>query len=542
MTSYILQPYAHKDDNDRRQNNNNNAEERPRRSRKRLKKRVVGAYRHVNVLCCTTSCLAMSLFVRQFTDEKMRTMTFRYDDEGNRPTWRKVKLVQWASDRSAYQTYSRILQANDIQWCKVTHMRTAGMERASAEGGLDAEQIATMSKHRAERIFEAYLTELMPAVLKVMAGLRQNDPYVVPRTEVELPFAPDVCTKLLFPKIDDWRVDISRHDGDKHTSAANFLNKTLPYFAKVLFQDFPYWFALNPQHEFCRMFRSRMPADFDVFTWARSATQRARQILDVRDGQHVQNLNVGARAAFDQLTRHLTEFQTRHERRMENMENRLEQFNNRLGQFDNRLGGIENGVQFLVQHFLRNQGRQEQRQQQAVQIILQQPGGAATQVNRVRVGATGAQQVGVVAAAAHGAQNAVVAAAAAQGAQNAPAVLQRDPVIPAIPTKLPKTFTQLLLEHRTLHLNRYESRGKKSDWPSRVRIAYSKRLYLYGKLKTRAANTLFRPAIPMNQLEVRLDEAAKAIDTEMARNGRTVDSMLKEWKASDALVRSRRTR
>jgi len=55
-------------------------------------------------------------------------------------------------------------------------MRTAGMECASAQGGLNAEQIATLSKHRAERIFEAYLTELMPSVLQVMAGLWQNDP------------------------------------------------------------------------------------------------------------------------------------------------------------------------------------------------------------------------------------------------------------------------------------------------------------------------------------------------------------------------------
>jgi len=35
-------------------------------------------------------------------------------------------------------------------------------------------------KHRAEWTFEAYLTELMPSVLQVMAGLRKNDPYVVP--------------------------------------------------------------------------------------------------------------------------------------------------------------------------------------------------------------------------------------------------------------------------------------------------------------------------------------------------------------------------
>jgi len=68
----------------------------------------------------------------------------------------------------------------EIEWLKVTYMQTAGMECTSAQGGLNAEQIVTLSKHRTEWIFEAYLMELMPSVLQVMAGLQQNDPYIVP--------------------------------------------------------------------------------------------------------------------------------------------------------------------------------------------------------------------------------------------------------------------------------------------------------------------------------------------------------------------------
>jgi len=44
--------------------------------------------------------------------------------------------------------------ANEIEWLKVTHMRIAGMEHASAQGGLNAEQIATLLKHRAELILK----------------------------------------------------------------------------------------------------------------------------------------------------------------------------------------------------------------------------------------------------------------------------------------------------------------------------------------------------------------------------------------------------
>jgi hypothetical protein len=49
-------------------------------------------------------------------------------------------------------------------------MRTAGIENASARGELTVEETATMSKNSTEHIFEAYLTELFPPVMRVMAG------------------------------------------------------------------------------------------------------------------------------------------------------------------------------------------------------------------------------------------------------------------------------------------------------------------------------------------------------------------------------------
>jgi len=59
-------------------------------------------------------------------------------------------LKQWKTNWAASQTYSHISDENEIEWLKVTHMQTASMECASAQGGLNAEQIATLSKHRAE--------------------------------------------------------------------------------------------------------------------------------------------------------------------------------------------------------------------------------------------------------------------------------------------------------------------------------------------------------------------------------------------------------
>jgi len=68
---------------------------------------------------------------------------------------------------------------------------------------------------------------------------------------------------------------------------------TLPFLAKV-FQDFPYWSALNPEHEFCQMFQSKMPASFEVAGWVQSCIQCTTQTFNAQDAQNVQNLNKGA--------------------------------------------------------------------------------------------------------------------------------------------------------------------------------------------------------------------------------------------------------
>jgi len=406
----------------------------------------------------------MNLFVQQFTDQKMHNMTFCYDDEGNPPTWRRLPLLsQWKTNRAASQTYSRILDANDIEWLKVTHMRTAGMERASAQGGLNAEQIATLSKHRAERIFEAYLTELMPSVLQVMASLRQNDPYVVPRTEVELPFEPEVCLRLVFPQIDQWRMQLSLHNGDRHQSAHNFLFGTLPFLAKVLFQDFPYWFALNPEHEFCRMFRSRMPASFEVAGWAQSCTRRATQILNARDAENVQNLNDGARAAFDQLARNLVQLHHNHESRLARMEDKIEKI-------ADDIRALSQQRQEELRHVA-----QLQNQNQVVQIVLQgQQGFVPPQQLQQQEQPVRAQQQQQPQPLQQQQQQQVNQHMQAPQGQQQPAVLQRVPVIPAIPTKLPETFQVLLLEHHSLQLKKFKNRGMKSYWPICLHNAYSK--------------------------------------------------------------------
>jgi hypothetical protein len=86
-----------------------------------------------------------------------------------------------------------------ITWKKVTHLRSHGIELRS-RAGFNAKEIVTVSKHKTERIFEAYLTELYPPVLSVMSGFRvAADPYVVPRTENPLPLKDEPATRAVLP-------------------------------------------------------------------------------------------------------------------------------------------------------------------------------------------------------------------------------------------------------------------------------------------------------------------------------------------------------
>ncbi len=180
---------------------------------------------------------------------------------------------------------------------------------ASGRGGLSADQIATMSKHRGERIFEAYITELFPAVMLVMAGFRAIETWWVSRTEVELPWTDEQCALICFPKIVLWQEQQGSLTGDKDKSAVNFLYEVLPYLARVILQDGPYWKRNFPNHEYTELLYSRMPDEYAVQyeTWSRTAIRKAKDIAAARNLISLDVLNTGTRHAFDHSTRATTE-------------------------------------------------------------------------------------------------------------------------------------------------------------------------------------------------------------------------------------------
>jgi hypothetical protein len=300
---FILEPGTRKDDSaENRANQPGNAAGRGggagRKAPTQYKKRVVGGYRHQHFLQCFTGMMGINLVVR-FCDHP--NLSFLQDaNKSVRPGWQKQPVLpNWRPTETGRTNcsvcYKKIVETDcGIQWNKVTHLRSAAMEQTSAQG-LPADQIATMSKHRGERLFDAYLTELFPEVMLVMSGHKPGDTWFVPRTEVEvLPFSLDVCIRKLFRHYDIWCSDLESAQGDKQTSARNFLYTLIPYLTRVVFQDAPYWFKYYPNSEWSRFLSNLLPVHV-MTEWCNGAIQQAKEINDSRSINEVETLNNAAR-------------------------------------------------------------------------------------------------------------------------------------------------------------------------------------------------------------------------------------------------------
>ena len=167
-------PGTHKDDS---ANDCTNQHHTPnQRDPKKYKKRVVGVYRHKSVLQCTTGFVARSLIARLHHASDLSFIQPQYSNE--KPGWQKVHVMEnWKNNDSGKQAchkaYTTIMEQLGIHWHKVTHLCSSGMGHTSSEV-LNADQLATMSKHRGEQISDSYMTELFPDVMHVMSGNKPN--------------------------------------------------------------------------------------------------------------------------------------------------------------------------------------------------------------------------------------------------------------------------------------------------------------------------------------------------------------------------------
>ena len=152
------------------------------------------------------------------------------------------------------------------------------MGHASKEG-LNADQLATMSKHREERTFDSYMTELFPDMMCIMSGNKSNGTRLIECVEVELGFSLEACIGWLFPHINQWVTERESNNGDNQQSSYDFLYNLIPFLTYVAVKDAPYWLKYFPQHKYSLFIGNKLPAELVNTKWQQMIDQ-AKAIAD----------------------------------------------------------------------------------------------------------------------------------------------------------------------------------------------------------------------------------------------------------------------
>ena len=146
----------------------------PKRKARGKQKRITGCWRNRNYLQCGVGMTGMSLFVYFYYGENH--INFYDADRDKCPMWWNLKIWgKWKNTRVAGTAYSRLLKQCNISWGKIIHMRSAGIEYASAVSELDQAGVATMSKHQQSVMDKVYMTKLYGPLLRVMTGFKVDD-------------------------------------------------------------------------------------------------------------------------------------------------------------------------------------------------------------------------------------------------------------------------------------------------------------------------------------------------------------------------------
>jgi hypothetical protein len=190
-------------------------------------KHVVGCWRHRVLQQCFTSMISMAVFIRHRSDPELH---FHRPLLTDRADWWNIPLISWASENAAGKAYREIFNELGVNPEKCTHLRRAGTEYASAQGGLSACVIGTMTKHRARNqstLEQSYNTELHREVLECMAGFpKWRGSYDVPRTRIPVkewwPGGIDFIVSRLFPNHQEWISQaVHEYEGDGSDAAMN---------------------------------------------------------------------------------------------------------------------------------------------------------------------------------------------------------------------------------------------------------------------------------------------------------------------------------
>jgi hypothetical protein len=77
------------------------------------------------------------------------------NDPNAQPPWQEKTIIDgWESEWALHQAFKQMLDALDMQWSKVTHLKTLAIETAS-QHGLNCAEINSMSKMSSAHLMTA---------------------------------------------------------------------------------------------------------------------------------------------------------------------------------------------------------------------------------------------------------------------------------------------------------------------------------------------------------------------------------------------------
>jgi hypothetical protein len=460
--------------------------------------RVAGAWRHKNVFRCCTGYLAMNLFVRLHSDRTLHFLRSNSPDPKVPPDWwgRRV-ICEWNDDNAAHEAYKVVIARASLKPTKVLHLRLQGIESAS-RGGLDNDECGTLSKHSTQKI-SRYATELYPPVLKNKSGfLNRQDEYYVGRTELMITDqmkATFNVVKCLFPLIEVWQEEQRSAHGDHTDAAYHFVQCLLPWIAHVIFQDGIYWIHHYPNHEVSRLLLHVFPPWYPE--WAERARTWVTGMERSRKISQVSQLSQAAQSSYDVLYSDLQQVRQEQERSRQEQE---------------RSRQVQERFQDQVIHWIGRVDVQRAAEGVPPQEVPRRQGQVQPQARGPPPPGPPPPPVGLP-----------------------PAPRNERLAVPYFPPALPCSMLELLNQHRDYKLESFANTSK-AHWSPAVKLAYSKRRYLYKHIDLQA----HRLRGDGDYFLDKLPRAAAMMDR--LRNEKTLPEYLKVLKRADPTTKTRTRR
>jgi len=416
---------------------------------------VVAAFRDRDYFLCPLGITAFSLMYRlRKVGQRLHFFATRHEEPH---FWRKFPIIEWARYTDEYNIIKQILKACDLRASKVTHFRQSGVA-LGGWGGLLVEATSSMAKHFENKHQKCYRPELRKDVMHIMASFGKDEAYFCKRAGLsnwlQTPWGFDIALNFLFPHLQTWKNQAyGGPHGDDCDGSRDFLELTVPFMARLILEDGVFFIKDFPNHP-CSQILMQLPG---YEAWARVARTRVDARVARSETDKISALNAGAAAAFLSTNRRIDVLEQRQQQILEAQKTYLEE-------------GARRHAELMAALALRNAA------------------GPATPAAPAQVGPAPILPRPPNNAAA----NLPALVRRGEMRRNAPRLGDVNTFLgstrkqPPIDGSLPKSFEDLVIEHRDLELAAWENKNKQG-WEGRVQQAFGKRVFLMAHLKRCAA-------------------------------------------------------